>query len=121
MAKITVKTAKAVVKATVAAVKATVAARKGIIAAIAAGGWIAIAVIVAICAVALVIGSVFSFFTPGKDEASLNSVILEAENHLAEEIEQCKNFHSCEMVEIRGSPSSWKEVLAVYMVKYKIL
>lgn len=119
-AKATVHGIKVAGKATVAAVKATVAAVKEIIAAIAAGGWIAIVVIVAICAIALVVGSVFSFFTPGKDETSLNSVIFEVENHLAEEIEQCKNFYSCETVEIRGEPSPWKEVLAVYMVKYKV-
>lgn len=119
-AKATVHGIKVAGKATVAAVKATVAAVKGIVAAIAAGGWIAIVVIVAICAIALVVGSVFSFFTPGKDETSLNSVIFEVENHLAEAIEQCKYIYSCEAVEIRGSPSPWKEVLAVYMVKYKV-
>lgn len=119
-AKATVHGIKVAVKATVAAVKATVAAVKGIAAAIAAGGWIAIVVIVAICAIALVVGSVFSFYTPGKREVSLNHVIFEAENHLAEEIEQCKYIYSCDTVEIRGSPSPWKEVLAIYMVKYKV-
>lgn len=107
-------------KATVTAVKATAAAVKGIIAAIAAGGWSAIVVIVSICTIAMVVGTVFSFFTPGNNDVSLNSIIFEAENQLAEKIEQCKYIYSCETVEIRGEPSPWKEVLAVYMVKYKV-
>lgn len=119
-AQATVQGIKVTAKATVAAVKAAVAAVKGIIAAIAAGGWIAIVVIVAICAIAMVVGAVFSVFTPGNNDVSLNSVIFEAENQIAEKIEQCKYIYSCETVEIRGELSPWKEALAVYMVKYKV-
>ena len=113
-------TAKVVAKTTVAAVKATVAAVKGIVAAIISGGWIAVVVIVAICTIAMALGAMFSFFTHGNNDVSLNSVIFETENQLAENIEQYKYIYSCETVEIRGEPSPWKEVLAVYMVKYKV-
>ena len=112
--------AKAAVHGAKVAVKSTVAAVKGIVAVIAAGGWSAIVVIVSICTIAMVVGTVFSFFTPGNNDVSLNSIIFEAENQLAEKIEQCKYIYSCETVEIRGEPSPWKEVLAVYMVKYKV-
>lgn len=111
---------KTAAKTTVAAVKATVAAVKGIVAAIISGGWIAVVVIVAICTIAMVLGAMFSFFTHGNNDVSLNSVIFETENQLAENIAQYKYIYSCETVEIRGEPSPWKEVLAVYMVKYKV-
>lgn len=119
-----VRTAKVAAKATVQGIKvagkATVTAVKGIVAAIAAGGWIAIVVIVAICTIAMVVGTVFSFFIPVNNDVSLNSVIFEVENQLAENIEQRKYIYSCETVEIRGEPSPWKEVLAIYIAKYKV-
>ena len=47
---------KAAVKATIAAVKAIIAATKALIAAIAAGGWIAVVVIIVICLIGLLLG-----------------------------------------------------------------
>lgn len=119
-AKATVHGIKVAVKATVAAVKATVAAVKGIIAAIAAGGWIAVVIIVVICIIAMAVGAVFSIFTPGKGDLSLNQVIFETENEYAEQLEVYKSNIPHDYVKIRGEPTAWKEVLAVYMVKYKI-
>lgn len=57
-AKATVKFVKVAAKAIVAAVKAAVAAIKGIAAAIAAGGWIAVVVILLICIIGLVVSSI---------------------------------------------------------------
>ena len=107
-------------KATVAAVKATVAAVKGIVAAIAAGGWIAVVIIVVICIIAMAVGAVFSIFTPGKGDLSLNQVIFETENEYAEQMEIYKANIPHDYIKIRGEPTAWKEALAVYMVKYKI-
>lgn len=50
---------KAAAKATVTAVKSTIAAVKGLGAIIAAGGWVAVLIIVIICAVAMIIGTCF--------------------------------------------------------------
>lgn len=111
---------KVAVKATVAAVKATVAAVKGIVAAIAAGGWIAVVIIVVICIIAMAVGAVFSIFTPGKGDLSLNQVIFETENEYAEQMEIYKANIPHDYIKIRGEPTAWKEALAVYMVKYKI-
>ena len=49
----------AAVRVTIAAVKATIAAVKGLIAAIAAGGWVAVVIILLICLIALIVGSCF--------------------------------------------------------------
>ena len=50
---------KVAVKATAAAIKATIAAIKGLIALIAAGGWVAVVIILLICLIALIVGSCF--------------------------------------------------------------
>ena len=78
-------------KATIAAVKATIAGVKALVAAIAAGGWVAVAVILVICLVALILGSVFGIFFSGKDSGtgmSMQSVVREInaeyDNKLAE-------------------------------------
>lgn len=59
---------KAAAKATVAAVKSTIAAAKGLGAIIAAGGWVAVLIIVIICAVVMIIGVGFGVW---KGENSL--------------------------------------------------
>lgn len=56
------KTAMATVKAIATAVKAAIAGTKALIAAIAAGGWVAVIIIILICA----IGMVFAFFSDGQ-------------------------------------------------------
>lgn len=62
--------AKVAVKATIAAVKAIIAATKALIAAIAAGGWIAVLVIIVICLIGLIIGSCFGIFFSGEDSGT---------------------------------------------------
>lgn len=60
--------AKLAAKAIAAAVKAIVAAVKGIIAAIAAGGWIAVVIIVAICVIALIVCACCGVFASNETE-----------------------------------------------------
>ncbi len=64
------KAAVAVGKAIVASVKAIIAAIKELIAAIAAGGWVAVVVILVICLVALIVGSCFGIFFSSEDTGS---------------------------------------------------
>lgn len=63
--------AKAAVKAVVAAAKAIAAAVKGIIAAIAAGGWVAVVIILAIAIVALIICACCGVFASNETEDGL--------------------------------------------------
>ena len=65
-AKATATAVKAAVKATIAAVKAIIAGTKALIAAIAAGGWIAVVVIIIICLIGLLVGSVFGILLFGR-------------------------------------------------------
>ncbi|NCE80801.1 MULTISPECIES: hypothetical protein [unclassified Neglectibacter] len=61
---------KAAIKVTIAAIKAIIAATKALITAIAAGGWVAVIVIVIICLVGLVASSIFGIFFSGEDSGT---------------------------------------------------
>lgn len=111
---------KAAVKATVAAVKAIIAATKALIAAIAAGGWIAVVVIIVICLIALLLGSVFGIFFSGEDSGSgmtMQTVVREITTDYDNRLDEIKNGTAHDVLEMSGSRAVWKEVLAVYSVK----
>lgn len=111
---------KAAVKATIAAVKAIIAATKALIAAIAAGGWIAVVVIIVICLVALLLGSVFGIFFSGEDSGtgmSMQTVVQEINAEYDAKLQEEKNSVSYDVLEMSGSRAVWKDVLAVYTVK----
>lgn len=112
--------AKAAVKATIAAVKATIAVTKALISAIAAGGWIAIVVILIICLIGMLIGSCFGIFFSGEDSGSgqtMQTVVQEINADYQQQIDTTKANVSYDVLEISGSRAVWPEVLAVYAVK----
>lgn len=111
---------KAAVKATVAAVKAIIAATKALIAAIAAGGWIAVVVIIVICLIALLLGSVFGIFFSGEDSGTgmtMQTVVQEINTEYDTKLQAEKDAVSYDVLEMSGSRAVWKDVLAVYAVK----
>ena len=119
-AKATVAGVKAAVKATIAAVKAIIAATKSLVAAIAAGGWVAVAVIVVICLIALICGSVFGIFFSGEDSGtgmSMQTAVQEINADYDAKMEAEKNSVAYDNMEISGGRAVWKDVLAVYAVK----
>ena len=120
-AKAAVKAAKATAKAVSAMTKAAIAAIKGLIAAIAAGGWVAVLVILIICLVALLVGSVFSiFFSSESDSAngiSLHSVITDINSEYTGKIDDIIVENPHDILDISGVQAEWKQVLAVYTVK----
>ena len=118
--KATVAGVKAAVKATIAAVKAIIAATKALVAAIAAGGWVAVAVIVVICLIALICGSVFGIFFSGEDSGtgmSMQTAVQEINADYDAKMEAEKNSVAYDNMEISGGRAVWKDVLAVYAVK----
>lgn len=121
-AKAAVTTAKAAVKATTALVKATIAAIKGLVALIAAGGWIAVLVIIIICLIGLLAGSVFGVFFSGEDSGAANgrtmsAVISVLTAEVYEEIEDIKNENAHDVLDIDSVSINWPEILSVYAVK----
>ncbi len=119
-ARAAVATAKAAAKAIAAAVKAIIAGVKALIAAIAAGGWVAVLVIVIICLIALIVGSCFGIFFSSEDTGSdqtMYEVVREINTDYENELENIKLSNPHDAVEMPGSRAVWKEVLAVYAVK----
>ena len=119
-ARAAVAAAKVAAKATIAAVKAIIAATKALIAAIAAGGWIAVLVIVIICLIGLLIGSCFGIFFSGEDSGSgytMQNVVQEINDDYQQQIGTTKANLSHDVLEMSGSRAVWPEVLAVYAVK----
>ena len=111
--------AKAAVKATVAAVKAIIAATKSLIAAIAAGGWVAVVIIVIICLIGLIVGSCFGIFFSGEDNGGqpMTEVVREINSDYQAQIDNAKANVSYDVLEMSGSRAVWREVLSVYAVK----
>lgn len=119
-ARAAVVTAKAIAKAIALAVKAIIAGTKALIAAIAAGGWIAVLVIIVICLIGMLLGSVFGIFFSGEDSGtgmSMQTVVQEINTEYDTKLQDEKNSVSYDVLEMSGSRAVWKEVLAVYSVK----
>lgn len=105
-------------KAIVAVAKGVVAAVKGIAAAIAAGGWIAVAIILLICLVALVLCSAFGVFAPSADgEYSIGYVVSEAKNDYNRVIAEITAASPHDYVVMDGELAPMKEVIAVFAVR----
>ena len=111
---------KAAVKATIAAVKAIIAATKALISAIAAGGWVAVVVIIVICLIGLIVGSCFGIFFSNEDSGSgqtMQAVVQEINTDYQTQLDTTKANISYDVLEMSGSRAVWPEVLAVYAVK----
>ena len=119
-AKAAVVAAKTLAKATAAAVKAIIAAVKALVAAIAAGGWVAVLVIIIICLVALLLSSVFGIFFSGEDSGtgqSMRTAVAEINTEYDNRLIEIRSGTSYDVLEMSGSRAVWKEVIAVYAVK----
>ena len=119
-AKATAAGIKAAAKATAAAVKAIIAATKALVAAIAAGGWIAVAVIVIICLIGLIVASCFGIFFSGEDTGTgqtMQTVVREINEDYENQLDTIKANISYDVLEMSGSLAVWPEVLSVYAIK----
>ena len=119
-AKATVTTIKTAAKATIAAVKAIIAGTKALVAAIAAGGWVAVVIIVVICLIALIVGSCFGIFFTGEDTGSkitLQQVVREINEDYQNQLKTIKANNPHDDLVITGTLATWPEVLSVYAVK----
>ena len=119
-AKAVAATAKAAAKATVAAVKAIIAGVKALVATIAAGGWVAVVIVVVICLIALIVGSCFGIFFSSEDTGSdqtMQQVVQEINEEYLSEIDYIKSSVPYDELEMSGARAVWPEVLSIYAVK----
>lgn len=118
-AKAAVKAAKLAIKATIAAIKAIIAGVKALAAAIAAGGWVAVVIIIVICLIGLIVGSCFGIFASGEDSGTgvtMQSAVQEINDEYNQKIEKIKTDNRHDEVDMSGSRAAWKEVIAIYAV-----
>lgn len=85
-----IRVAKIAIKATIAAAKATATAVKGLVSLVAAGGWVAVVVILAVAVVGWLLASPLSIFMTGNEgqTKSVQSVMAVLAQETADEIEE---------------------------------
>ena len=117
-------TAKSAATGAKAAVKATIATVKGLISAIAAGGWVAVLIILLICLIAMVSGSCFGLFfssdPTGTGTSGTQAVSTLNEEYMAhmQEIEAATPHDRQEITSNDGVLSiNWEDILAVFSAK----
>ena len=115
------KAAVAAAKAIAAAIKAIIAAIEKLIAAIAAGGWVAVVVVVVICLIALIVCSCFGIFFSSEDKndgsQTMREVVVEINQDYQNKLDTIKADNPYDELEMSGSRAVWPEVLSVYAVK----
>ena len=112
-------TAKAAVQLLIKIIKAIIAAIKALASAIAAGGWVAVVIIIVICLIALILCSVFGVFASGEDSGTgitMRTAVEEINAEYTQKIEDIKDSHTYDKLETSGTRAAWKEVIAVYAV-----
>lgn len=120
-AKKTAQGVKVAIKTTISAIKAIIAGTKALVAAIVAGGWVAVIVIIVICLVALMCSSIFGiFFSSQKTSANsitMNTVVAECNQEFSDKLQSIQDSNPHDDYVLEGSMASWKDVLTVYTIK----
>lgn len=118
-------TAKMALKTMVASIKAIIVAVNGLIALIAAGGWMALVIILVICLAGLLSGSAFGvLFSNESYDANtpvMSEIVSQVNEEFAEEIQRIQNENPHDTLELSNNGSStivgnWRDILAVYAV-----
>ena len=118
-AKATATAIKVTVKATIATVKAIILGIKALIAAIAAGGWVVVVIILVICLIAFLCSSIYGVFFSSENEngTNMSSVISELNDEFMKKITDIQNSTEHNEYEINSNRAEWKNILAIYVAK----
>lgn len=120
-AKKTAQGIKLAAKATISSIKAIIAGTKALITALIAGGWVALIVIIVICLIGLLCGSVFGIFFSGEKSSdssmSMQDAIVECNKEFADKLESIQNSNPHDEYELDGTMATWKDMLLIYAVK----
>lgn len=114
-------TAKSAARAVSAAAKGAVAAARSLAAAIAAGGWVVIVIVLVIFMAGMLIASPFGiFFADGSnapDAISPSAALAQINGELADRLADLQEDGPYDRVEVQGRPPAWADVLAVFAAK----
>ena len=108
------------VRTAVSAVKGIIAGTKALAAAIAAGGWVSVLVVVVVCLIGLFVGSCYGIFFSGEDTGSsqtMREVVQEINGEYLAKLDEIKALNPHDKLEMSGSRAVWPEVMAVYAVR----
>ena len=120
--KASVKAAKGVVQAVISTVEISIAAVKGLVAAVVAGGWVVLLIVIIICMIGMLAGSAFGiFFSDEKNiaenEVSIKAAVLQINAEFSYELTRIISENPHDDYDIVINRAEWQEVLAVYAVK----
>ena len=116
-------TAREAVKASLAAIKGAAAAAQELIAALAAGGWAVVAVVLVLCMVGLLIASPFGlFFSGAEGNGSGIPQAAQLNGEFTARLEQIKEDTPHDVLDLDNDVitavlGNWRNVLAVYAVR----
>lgn len=119
-ARTTFTTAKRTTAVTANVGRAAIAALKALSAALTAGGWLIIPVVIFICMIGPLVGSCFGIFFSGEDSGTgqtMPAVVREIDREYAGKLEEAETSYPHDVLEISGSRATWPEVLAIYAVR----
>ena len=105
------------VKTSTAAIKTAIATAQNLAAAITAGGWAMIGVVLIICMVGLLIASPYGIFFSNSDSTDTitpTTLIAQINRELDEKLSELQESETYDRVEIQGQPPDWRDVLAVF-------
>ena len=112
---------KVAVKAIIAATKAIIAGVKALVAAIAAGGWVAVLIIVIIVLVALVAGSIFAIFIPAEQNGiTVYDIMGELDREFHQKEQELLANCQYDVLTYEGEMADWNEIVAIYAVKLNL-
>lgn len=117
-AKATAVAVKKITKAIVASAKALIAGAKSLIALLGTGGVIALIVVILICLIGLLCSSIFGIFFSNNNSRTMNSVITQINNEIYQKAEKEQMLTPNSEIVIDNTVTNWREVIAVYSVKY---
>ena len=124
----TAQSIKKAIKATISSIKAIISGIKALIALLIAGGWIALIIIIVICLIAMLVGSVFGIFFSSENGSTItvdgtqkivtmNQVISDLNMEFMNKITQIQQENPYDEYDITGSRAEWKDILAVYVAR----
>lgn len=119
-AKSTYRGIKLAFKTTISAIKGIIAGTKALIAALIAGGWIALVVILIICMIGLLCSSIFGIFFSSEKTGSgitMNQAIIDINKEMSDKIKNIQDTNIYDDYVIDSDRAEWKDILAIYTAK----
>lgn len=118
-AKVTARVTKKIIKAMISFTKSLIAGVKSLVVLLGTGGVIAIIVVILICLIGLLCSSMFGiFFSNESNSRTMSSVISQINNEIYEKAEKEQLMTPNSEIVVDNTVTNWKEVIAVYSVKY---